>query len=395
MRKLAICFYPALCLFLLFSCSEEKKKSRLTLDDCPIIATQTDDLTTLDLSLVRDTFDFPLSALLSGYELIRLENSEEALVGATTAYAISENYIGIRSSSPSDYKLFNRKGEYIRSISSVGQGPDEYLIGIYDSYIDEKNNKVYLLSFGATKLLVFDLEGNPLKHIRLPFRVPKGRFMVDEEKQELLMTALPFPDTPLAVWIQDFQGNIIRGIDSKPFIINPPDYSNEVNVAFNTGEIDYTLFYWVPTQDSLYHYNKQDNRLFPAFTAKWANDEIIRHGYTELPNHYITLLVRQSATISSTPRHPRIIVDKNTLRGCYINLKYNMLGNIDGPTWCDFTRGYFIASFYPYELKEQLGNALSRPERLTPEMKDKLQKLNKSITEDDNNILLIGKLKNG
>jgi hypothetical protein len=72
-----------------------------------------------------------------------------------------------------------------------------------------------------------------------------------------------------------------------------------------------------------------------------------------------------------------------------------MLGNIDGPAWCNFIRGYFIASFYPYELKEQLGKALSRPEKLTPEMKDKLQKLNKSITEDDNNILLIGKLKNG
>ncbi|MDR1161537.1 MAG: 6-bladed beta-propeller, partial [Tannerellaceae bacterium] len=346
MRKLAICFYAALCLFLLFSCSEEKKKPRLTLDDCPVIATQAGDLTTLDLSLVRDTFDFPLSALLSGYELIRLENnSEKALVGATGSYAVSENYIGLYTDSPKDYKLFNKKGEYIRSISSVGQGPDEYPGGVYDSYIDEKNNKVYL--FTSIKLLVFDLEGNPLKHIRFPFMVPKGRFMVDEEKQELLMTALPFPDTPLAVWIQDFEGNIIRGIDSKPFAINPPDYSNEVDVSFNTGGIDYSLFHWVPTQDSLYHYNKQENRLSPAFTAKWKNGEVIRHGYTELPNHYDVLIVRESATISSTPHYPRIIIDKATLRGCYINLKYTMLGNIDGPAWCNFIRGYFIASFYP------------------------------------------------
>ena len=49
-----------------------------------------------------------------------------------------------------------------------------------------------------------------------------------------------------------------------------------------------------------------------------------------------------------------------------------MLGNIDGPSYVTFNRGYCIANMFPYELKEQLEKALSKSEKMTPEMKDKL-----------------------
>lgn len=387
------CLFLFLSLFFLSSCSEKKKKSGLTLDDCPIIAVKEGELVTMDFSLVKDTFDFPLSALLSNYEIIQLENSEEALVGNTNAYAVSENYIGLFTTPSSSYKLFNKKGKFICELSSVGQGPDEYLIAIYDSFIDEKYKKVYLLSYMAKKLLVYDFEGNPLEHIYFPFTVHKGRFIVDEEKQELLMMALPFEDTPLAIWRQDFKGNILEGIDAKPFIIDPGDYSNDVNDAFNTNHLDYSLFHWYPTPDSLYHYDASVNKITPVFTIKWRKEEIIRHDYTELSDYYLSRLIYESATATYVPRRPLIIVDKKNLRGCYINIKYNMLGNIDGPSWCTFNRGHFIAGFFPHELKEQIKKTLSHPEKFTQETKDRLIKLDKSITEDDNNILLIGKLK--
>jgi len=46
-----------------------------------------------------------------------------------------------------------------------------------------------------------------------------------------------------------------------------------------------------------------------------------------------------------------------------------------------------------YALKEQLEKALSQPDKLNPEMLKKIKDLNNSITEDDNNIVFIGKLK--
>ena len=37
----------------------------------------------------------------------------------------------------SSCKLYNRNGDFIRKISSQGQGPDEYNLFIYDQYLDE------------------------------------------------------------------------------------------------------------------------------------------------------------------------------------------------------------------------------------------------------------------
>ncbi|WP_233202169.1 6-bladed beta-propeller [Parabacteroides provencensis] len=391
--KNQILFYLFVIVPFFFSCNN-KQKERLTLADCPVIAHKTDSLITLDFSSVRDTFNVPLSLFLSDYEIIRLENSEEAMVGHSYAFAVSENYIGLYNSNLKDYKLFNRKGKYIRSISSAGQGPDEYYIAIYDSYIDEENGRIYLLSYRANKLLVFDLEGKPLQHIPFPFPVHKGRFRINAKKKELTMMALPFIDTPFVVWRQDFEGNILQSINAGHFVIDPGDYSNDVNYSQNTSLLDFSLFHWGPIMDSIYHYNEQGNVLEPVFTVKWKDQNIVRHDYAELPTHYFIRLIGEGASWDGTvPRSPLIIVDKNSLQGCYANLKFNMLGNIDGPSYVTFNRGYCIANMFPYELKEQLEKALSKSEKMTPEMKDKLMKLNNSLTEDDNNVLFIGKLK--
>ncbi|WP_187117293.1 6-bladed beta-propeller [Parabacteroides bouchesdurhonensis] len=375
-----------------FSCNNKQKK-RLTLADCPVIANKTDSLITLDFSSVKETFNVPLSIFLSDYEIVRLENSKEAMIGHLSAIAISENYIGLFTYQIG-YKLFNRKGEHICSISSEGQGPDEYWIAIYDSYIDEENGRIYLLSYRANKLLVFDLEGNPLQHIPFSFPVHKGRFQIDAKKKELTMTAVPFIDTPFVVWRQDFEGNILQSINAGHFVIDPGDYSNDVNHSQNTSLLDFSLFHWDPIMDSIYHYSERDNVLKPVFTVKWKDENVLRHIYTELSSHYFIRLVGGGASWDGTvPRYPLIIVDKNSLQGCYANLKFDMLGNIDGPSWLTFNRGYCITNMFPYELKEQLEKALSKSDKMTPEMKEKLIKLNNSLTEDDNNVLFIGKLK--
>lgn len=93
------------------------------------------------------------------------------------------------------------------------------------------------------------------------------------------------------------------------------------------------------------------------------------------------------------PRFPKILVDKQTLKGCFVNLRWNMLGNIEGPSHLSFNRGYFTAVMEPYELKEQLKKALASPEKLSSAMLKKAKDLNNSITEDDNCIVFIGKLK--
>ncbi|MDR2407841.1 MAG: TIGR04150 pseudo-rSAM protein [Bacteroidales bacterium] len=391
--------YPVLLLCVLFLCSCGGEDKRFTLDNCPIVAKHdivgTDTIVVFDLSLLgKDTLEIPLSPFFSDFEVVRLENTDEALTDASVGVWVSDNYVGVYSYILSNYKFYNRNGNYLNTTAKLGDGPDNFIFFLDDCYIDEKNQRIYLLGQMTSKLLVFDFEGKPQKHIPLAYKLlSRGRFRIDTEKGRLIVMTLPRVVPPSIIWEQDLDGNVIGEIASSRFIDpNPANFSG-VEGAFNTSNIDFTVSHWSQTAlDTFYHYQAGSNRLQPIFTTRFA-PELIKHYYIELPGHYLVRLINVSFIGVDKPRVPTILIDKKTLRGTYVRFKYDMLGNIDGQKWLSFNQGYCISNLYSYELKEQLSRALAQPELLTAEMKKKLTELNNSIADDDNNILLMGKLK--
>lgn len=258
-----------------FSCESKRKKVAITLDDCPVVAQRIDhkgnDLVVCDLSLVKDTFDVPITPFLSSFEVIRLENTDDALIDTQGHICVSENYIGVYSSNPNSYKLFNREGKLQKILSTSGQGPDEYIIGLYDSFIDESEQRVYLLSYMATKILVFDFDGNPLRHIPLAYTAHKGNFHIHPNEEKLTMMVLPFADSPSVIWEQDFDGNVLQEISSSHFVIDPGDYSNEVKWSCTKKHSAFSLFHWMPENDTLYRYDREKNCLYPQFTLNFKD----------------------------------------------------------------------------------------------------------------------------
>ena len=399
-----IIYYVSITLLTVVSSCGNKETNvsrKLTLDNCPVIAQvinlQGDPVTSLDFSSVKDTFNLSLSSLLSSFQVIRLENSEDALTaaGQDTHIAVSDHYILVKSfRAGSSCKLYNRTGDFIRKISSQGQGPDEYNLFIYDQYLDESNNKIYLMEIRASKILVFDFDGQPQKHIPLAYITHKGRFVINAEKKTVTVMCIPFQGTPTAlIWTQDFEGNIIQEYPvSDQFMLIPSTYDYEVRESLNTTASDFYLHNCIASQDTLYHYDIDSNTLHPAFTMHTGHEPIC-HYFTELPNHFLVTWYTQTSWNNELPRFPKILVDKQSLKGCFVNLKWNMLGNIDGPTNPSFNRGYFTAIMEPYALKEQLEKVLTSTQKLFPEVLSKVKKLNNQITDDDNCIVFIGKLK--
>jgi hypothetical protein len=370
------------------ACTEHAKYA--TLDHSPVVAHRDDKgVVVCDIAAVKDTVDFPLSRIFSDLEVIQLENSDEAMV-ADEGNWISENHIGTYSFPTAAYKLFDRAGRYAGDITRHGQGPNEFVLGIYDSYIDETEHHIYILPIRAEKIMVFDMQGNPLRHIPLPYTVHKGRFKINVKEKTLVMMALPFSDTPSVIWKQDFDGRILQEIPSGQFVIDPGDYSNEVGTLPVQSTLAYFLSRWAPMVDSLYHYDESNNTLTPVFTAHF-NGDVKMHNYLELSGYYlIGLIVRASPT--SSMDYLKILIDKQTLRGSYVRLKLDMLGNIEYG-YMTFHQGTYTASMHPSVLKEQLEAALAHPENLTEEIRQRITELNNSITDNDNNIILTGTLK--
>ena len=377
------------------SCHKDGEQADATspLKDSPVVAQQVitlngDTIIVCDLSLLKDTIDLPLSTFVSDFELVDLGEDEEALIKETSgggSIAVSPNYIGIYSGT--GYKLFDKTGKYITSLSARGQGPNEYAFAIYDSYIDEKNDRAYLLPMNGNKILVYDLKGNAQPYIPLAHETTKGKFYVDDQKKLLYVANMPFSDTASTFWIQDFEGKLIKEIIAGHLKIVPPDFSNDINVSMNTEEIDYSVFHWKNTVDTLYHYNEADNRLAPSFTVNFKDNPIL-HDYIELPDYYLIRLIE----IESDYRYIYGLIDKKTLKGNYIKLKLDMLGNIDAPAWAIFERGLYTANIYAYYLQGQC-DRLSDLSSLPSGIAKYIQDLQQNDCEDLNNIILIGRLK--
>ena len=377
------------------SCHKDGEQADATspLKDSPVVAQQVitlngDTIIVCDLSLLKDTIDLPLSTFVSDFELVDLGEDEEALIKETSgggSIAVSPNYIGIYSGT--GYKLFDKTGKYITSLSAQGQGPNEYAFSIYDSYIDEKKDRAYLLPMNGNKILVYDLKGNAQPYIPLAHETTKGKFYVDDQKKLLYVANMPFSDTASTFWIQDFEGKLIKEIIAGHLKIVPPDFSNDINVSMNTEEIDYSVFHWKNTVDTLYHYNEADNRLAPSFTVNFKDNPIL-HDYIELPDYYLIRLIE----IESDYRYIYGLIDKKTLKGNYIKLKLDMLGNIDAPAWAIFERGLYTANIYAYYLQGQC-DRLSDLSSLPSGIAKYIQDLQQNDCEDLNNIILIGRLK--
>lgn len=393
-RKTRIPWMMGIACSLLMACSSTQQDC---LGEMPVIAEKvalpTGDLIVCDLAKATDTLDVPLSMLTEELQIVPLDNRDEALVGGWVRTIVSDNYILVSNNRQVPYKLFGRDGKFICTVGSFGQGPNEYQL-TYAEQLDEAHNRIYIMSWNAEKILVFDLKGNPQPYIPLNTRVPKGKFRVNTADSTVIVTKLPFEGSAEMVWVQDMHGNRKQSVAPGHLMV-PRDFSNEVMDARNTSAYDVMLLTIMPEakQDSLYHYNLEKNRLEPRFTALFTGERIPWHGYTELPHHFIgdgSFPVRVSATTFQGSAPAYYIVDKTTLKGNFMRLKNDFL-HISA--WPSFSNGYYTANMEPMALKEQLEEAL-KEENLDESVQARIKACLSSLDENGNNVILLAKLKN-
>lgn len=394
-------------LFLLMACGNGKQNTKggNLLDDCTVIGKVVqvgdDKVISCDQREIKNAIRIPVSALVEDVEYIWLDNREDALVGNTRVVP-SDNYLLVWGEKQNPFKLFDRKGHFITAIGSYGQGPNEYL-NVYDAQLDEINNRIFLLPWQSDKILVFDLQGNSYPPIPICIRAPKGVFHVDYANETVAVVLLPFQGLPAVAWTQDFEGNRKTYIEPG-HLEAPQDYSNEVLSGRNTDVFDVSIHCIMPTRvDSLYHYDVQNNRLRPCFTMNFMDDPIPWHGYTELPNYYIGNIsspVQVAAGMFEPSKRTFYIIDKQTLRGAYVQFVNDLmfenihLSHYDGfeLPYFSLEYGYFIQNMEPAGILENIDIAIKSGKLSDKELQE-LRELQASIHDNDNNCILLARLK--
>lgn len=346
-----------------------------------------------EIPKVKDSIVLPLSELVESFHIVKLDTAREALIKGGVV-VISDNYIGIKPWERQPFKLFDKNGKYLRNIGAVGKGPGEYLV-LGCSQIDEVNDRIYLLPWQTGHLLRYDLEGKMLPPVKLACDfMPKGRFSV--ENGRLTVVTLPFEGSvKYFAFQQDLDTTVYSKIPAEPYAI-PFDYSNEIFYGHNTDATDLYLFqFFAPAQDSLYHYDASQNRLIPRLTADFGNAKIPMHTFGELPRHFYIELAEQKQIgpgAYTSDNFKYILIRKENPRAQYFRIEDDMLVKGETVSLYDLNNKMYIKNWPAITLKEKLEKVLERDD-LSEEVRARVTETLSNLSEDDNNVIVWGKLK--
>ena len=268
-------FYPLLFLFsvaMFASCSSYVPKEGDIIEDSAFRS--------VDLRIIEKIKGTVMSLgdLMETYEIIKLENRDEALV-KTYPFGIfvTDNYILLNPDAIFPIKLFTRKGQYVADIGGIGQGPGEYKT-IHFCMIAEKQKRIYLGPGRANKILTYDLKGNYLSDEAIHFKeiVHKPCIWMDHDKKHVTVVGLPFSENENSnfeisnnvCWVQNREGDIVHRISANHYGLIG-DYSNGLVACRNVDAISFSIFEdpMLRTRpDTLYHYDAVKNIITPRFT---------------------------------------------------------------------------------------------------------------------------------
>jgi hypothetical protein len=102
------------------------------------------------------------------FEIIKLETNENSLVSIITDLHFTGEQIFIGDVTTNNFIIFNRNGQFERSITHTGRGPGEYL-KLGDFCINETDSLIYIYDDMQMKLMTFDYELNFITEREIPF----------------------------------------------------------------------------------------------------------------------------------------------------------------------------------------------------------------------------------
>lgn len=379
----------------LHSCSSIEKQD--TLNQCNVVASRVitggDTLIVCDVNKIEQHIKLPLSTLVKDWKLLKLENSSKEVMVQPVYIYPSENYVLIH---PVEYNrgamLFDKTGKYLFDIGKKGNGPGEIVRNIVDIEMDEKNDCVYINDLKPSRILKYRLStGEYLADIPLSYSTSVD-FLLSPKDETLIVSSWPHKRIYLGIpwiWKQDFQGNILQELPKKAF---NKEFWYEFWLWNRNDKITFFDYNIPSIKDTLYHYDIPSNRLKPHFTVDFGS-EIPNHQYEDTSDFYLVTLLSEVGMSKSSNPTKRILIDKKTLKGAYVDIVLDGYGDFSiTHQWMYLKDYYFTMSLYPHQVAETCEKLLANPENLTPEEKQNLQELLDGITEDDNTFILYGKI---
>lgn len=376
MRIIQLSLATVLCALML-SCSENTETA----------------LPVYDLVELSDPETVLLSSLCDDIDYIPLETGEEVL-GNVRGIRYSEGRYAVQSGS--SISVFDRDGKENYVIDKQGKGPDEYLNGRIFDY-DGAKNEVLVYDSGHDRILSYNEKGEIVREIKNISSV--SAFNLLDDGNLFISAFSPGGDSEFSQVIINPGGDTLARVENK-FIFEPT-----VMIVFSNECVTYSR------GDRLFYHELMDDTIFCVD----KNFEIYPH--TVLNTGDLRFTVEKRANISMTGSTNGIFVSdlietedhflvENRGRGHLIVkdagetivLEDGALQNdLDGgmPFYPDLLVDdkYLVQLVDAFEFNLWMESDHFKNFSDNPEKKDEFQALAGKLTENDNPVIVIARLK--
>jgi hypothetical protein len=372
-----------------------------------------------------------LSEFTDSIEYIKLETNDQAVISRIKHIDIRENLILIQDFEDNCI-LYNENGKFLSRIGKKGNGPGEY-VWLLQGKIG--NHVVFVLTYN--KILTYNFKGEFLQEINIPYQISaawlNNSFFPTSDTTFLLQVPFHIEGNQLAEL--NLNGSVIKKyFKQKSETIRLGTLDTEANIYIHEGKYSYKC----RLNDTLFRIH--NTSISPEYTFDFGKYSIPPAAINLKFEEYIALLTQSMMlqnfiettnyfflTLALGANSPKEFVNEKTINNAVMNVGYRWLGvynkeyksiRLSKPSgykdelnytgiYNDLDGGLsvfprqriddssFVTWFYPYELKSYTSSAEFRNKKVkNQKMKDRLLELSKSLSFDDNPVLMKVKLRN-
>lgn len=260
-KKLKLSFYTLVILFIATACNSSDNDVK-------------QEFVTVSVSIEENSIN--LSELFESIEPILLETNDSSLIGEYPELSFTDNLIFIKTDNK--IKIFDFEGRFLKSIDKKGNGSGEYM-GISDFYINEQSKRIEVLDKRQKKILNYNYDGDFLDDLSLNYW--GGKIIRDSQNRLYVYSGYERDEDNIYKFnvIDNDVRHSFNEIDKKK-----SEYLHIMNPIYFHKNYEDEILFFEPFNDTIYTLEKQS--IEPKYVISYNGRNVPESFYAnnEFPN---------------------------------------------------------------------------------------------------------------
>ena len=205
------------------------------------------------------------------YIPLRTTEDDQSLIDGVAGFAVTSKHIYIYPVKEQRIALFNRQGDFIRTLITFGQGPGEFNDMLSDIQADEEHNRLYLFGL-SNNIWEYTLEGEYLQKYEYKQQSIFQRLLTTDRLGAVAFPYLPFKSGSFGLGIFTLQGDTIAMKNNFPASEVAPEKAGfTIRSVASYTSTDNSILFKMGANDTIFRIT--DKAINPACVLQLNNSD--------------------------------------------------------------------------------------------------------------------------